>query len=87
MEFVELTHSVLRRLKKSGYTVLRSVTSVSSDDPTWVPERMDVDKLMELDSEEMRRMSVPMEEKHFLVIDDALNNIEEDNLIGQVLIV
>lgn len=84
MEFINLSHKVLKELKSKGYTTLHSTASLNEENPTWIPYREDVDILMELDNDFIAKISVPFNEKHFIIIDDALKNIEESNLIGQV---
>lgn len=84
--FVTLTMKVLLALKKSGYTVLTSVSPLSDEDPVWYPETFDVDELMDIYNNKIRLLSIPLEERHFLIIDDAIANIDEDDLIGQVFL-
>lgn len=84
MRFVQLTHEVLRELKGKGYTVLHSPSLLINDNPTWVPVKVDLTELFDLDSEMLARISTPMKELHYLVIDDALQNIREEDLIGSV---
>ncbi len=84
--FVTLTMKVLTILRANGYTVLTSISPLSDEDPVWYPETIDVSELMDLNSEFMRRISIPLHEPHFLIIDDAIKNIHEDYLIGQVFL-
>lgn len=80
MEFVQLTRFVLLALRSKGFNVLTSVNGVSHDDPTWIPARIeDIDAFL---SEKIEH--TPFQEKAILVIDDALENISEDQLIGMV---
>lgn len=79
MEFVKLTHSVLLELKSKGFNVLTSVTKIDSEDPTYMPIKVD-DIWAFLEA----LPSIPLEEPHLLVIDEALNNIREEDLIGMV---
>ena len=79
MEFVRLTHSVLRDFQRQRYTILKSPMSIDSDDPTWYPERVD-DIWKYLDD----LAGVPFQEPNILVIDDALENIREEDLVGMV---
>ena len=79
MKFVRLTHSVLRQLRSQGYNILKSPTPIDSEDPSWQPEK--VDNVWEyLDS----LTGVPFQEPNVLVIDDALENILDEDLIGMV---
>lgn len=84
MQFVKLTHSVLVDLKKRGYTALHSPSLLVNDNPTWVPVKVDLGEFFDLESESLERISKPTEELHFLVIDDALQNIRDEDLIGSV---
>lgn len=51
-----------------------------------VPDKMPIDELMNLENEFIAKLSIPLEEGNLLVIEDALKNIDEDKLIGQVFI-
>lgn len=82
--FVKLTIKVLIELKNVGYTVLTSISSLSEENPVWYPETMDVEELMDIYNNKIRLLSIPLEEKHFLIIDDAIANIEDRDLIGHV---
>jgi len=79
MKFVRLTHSVLRQLRLQGYNILKSPMPTDSEDPSWHPEKVD-DVWEYLDS----LAGVPFQEPNVLVIDDALENIQEEDLIGMV---
>ena len=84
MHFEKLTHAVLRRLKMQGYNILRSPSLLTNEDPTYFPDTVDLEKFFDLDSDEIARISVPMQELHLLVIDDALKNIDDEQLTGMV---
>lgn len=86
MRFVQLTHEVLRELKAQGYSALHSPSLLVNDNPTWVPVKVDLGELFDLDNEMLERISRPAHKRHFLVIDDALQNIREEDLIGSVWI-
>ncbi|TDS14745.1 hypothetical protein B0I21_103244 [Sphingobacterium paludis] len=86
MEFVALTHSILKMLKSKGYTVLHSISPITSEDPTWYPKKMAIERLMQIDNEYLANHSQPLNEIHFLIIQDALDNIPEEYLIGMVFI-
>lgn len=45
MEFVCLTHKVLKSLRDKGYTVLLSTSKLTDENPTWVPDKMPIDEL------------------------------------------
>lgn len=83
--FVRLTHPVLMKLKMRGYNILRSTSPLSSENPTWIPDKVDMDKFFDLDSEKLLKYTVPMNEITLLVIDDALQNIRNEDLFGVVL--
>ncbi|MGJ1499637.1 hypothetical protein ACR79R_20155 [Sphingobacterium spiritivorum] len=85
MKFVKLTHSVLKDLKRKGYNLLRSVSGLDSEDPTFFPDTTDLEKLFDIDSEELRHINIPMNEVYLLPIDEALK-IEESELFGTVFI-
>lgn len=82
---VRLTHPVLMKLKMRGYNILRSTSPLSSENPTWIPDKVDMDKFFDLDSEKLLKYTVPMNEITLLVIDDALQNIRNEDLFGVVL--
>ena len=84
--FIRLTHPVLMKLKMRGYNILRSTSPLTSENPTWIPDTIDLDKFFDLDSDSLAHISVPMNEVHFLVIDDALDNIRNEDLFGVVLL-
>jgi len=79
MKFVRLTHAVLRQLRLQGYNVLKSPLPIDSEDPSWYPEKVD-DVWEYLDSLTV----VPFQEPNVLVIDDALEIIRDEDLIGMV---
>ncbi len=84
MRFVKLTHYELRRLREQGYNILRSTSPLSSENPSWYPDTVDLDNFMHWENNEFRLLNIPFEEKHLLVIQDALDNINEEDLIGEV---
>lgn len=84
--FVRLTHPVLMKLKMRGYNILRSTSPLSSENPTWIPDKVDMDKFLDLYSKELLKYTVPMNEINLLVIDDALNNIRNEDLYGECLL-
>ncbi|KGE12462.1 hypothetical protein [Sphingobacterium deserti] len=84
--FVTLTRKVLIVLRDRGYNTLTSVSPLTEDDPVWYPQNIDITELMDLDSEFMSRLSIPLHEPHFLLIDDAITDIYEDYLIGTVFL-
>jgi len=75
MEYVKVTHAVLRELKKDHYNVLVTDSTTEDDDPKFIPEfKADLWGYLEsLDGE-----------LGCAVIDDLLR-VEEDNLKGKVM--
>lgn len=75
MEYVKLTHAVLKELKKDGYNILITKSTVEDEDPEFTPEyKSDLWRFLEtLDGEEASA-----------VIDDLLG-IREEDLKGTVL--
>lgn len=71
--FIKLSIPVLQELRGLGFNILRSTAYLDDPDPSWIPDSVDVDKI-----------TVSMQEKHLLFIDDALANMDDDDLIGQV---
>lgn len=84
MKFVPLTYAVLQKLKDRGFTALHSTSLIVNKDPTWMPVKVDIGDLVDLDSEMLARITTPKQQLHFLVIDDALQNIREEDLPGSV---
>ncbi len=87
MRFAKLNHSVLKELQAQGYNVLIAPSNCEdSENITWkaitVPNVFEW--LVALDCEGIT--SVPFEEPNILVIQDALNNIKEEDLRGSVFI-
>lgn len=87
MRFEKVTHGVLRKLHSQGYNVLIAPSDCEdSENVTWkaitVPNVMDW--LVALDCEGIT--AVPFQEPNILVIEDALNNIDNDALFGSVFI-
>jgi len=79
MQFVRLAHSVLRDLKKQGYNILKSPVPIDNENPSWYPEKVE-DVWEYLDSLTV----VPFQEPNVLVIDDALENIRDEDFVGMV---
>lgn len=86
MIFVKLNHAILMKLKMQGYTILRSNDPLMDENPTWIPEKVDMEKFFDLDSKWIAHASIPMHELHLLVIEDALYNIRNADLFGEVLV-
>lgn len=87
MEFVQLNYAVLLQLKARGYNILTSTSSITSESPTWMPDEVDLVEFLALDTQDLSAHSVPMQELHLLLIDDALQHIAEEDLLGQVFMV
>lgn len=75
LQYVKVTHAVLKELKKDGYNILITNSTFEDDDPSFVPEfKSDLWGYLEsLDGEVA-----------CAVIDDLLN-VNEENLKGTVL--
>ncbi|MDR6734150.1 hypothetical protein [Sphingobacterium sp. 2149] len=87
MRFAKLTHSVLKELQSKGYNVLIAPYDCEdSENITWkaiaVPNVFDW--LVALDCEGIT--TIPFQEPNILVIQDALLNIDEEDLKGSVFI-
>lgn len=85
MRFEKLTKSQLKILKSQGYTLLTSNQNLTDEKVYWFPERVaDVmEYLLALDTS---GKFVPFKEQNLLVIDDAIENIREEDLKGEVFI-
>ncbi|NQD71640.1 hypothetical protein HP439_13000 [Sphingobacterium shayense] len=79
MKFVRLTKDVLIKLRLLGFNILRAPMSIEHQDPTWYP--LQVENVWEYIDD---LSGVPFEEDNVLVIDDAIDNIREEDLIGSV---
>lgn len=84
MKFEQLALANLKILKSKGFNILTSNNKLTDDHILWFPESVaDVcDYLITLDT----KGTTPFQEPNILVIDDAISNIEDENLIGEVLI-
>ncbi len=79
MQFEKLSHEALRELIGRGYNILSSNDELWDKNVVWFPETVaDVKDYL---------MQVADEEATLLVIDDALNNLEEEELIGDVFMI
>ncbi|MCL7987688.1 hypothetical protein M8998_07035 [Sphingobacterium sp. lm-10] len=65
---------------------MRSTSLLSSENTSWYPDIVNLDDFMNWENDEFRLLKMPFEEKHLLVIVDALENIREEDLIGEVWI-
>lgn len=65
MKFVKLDHQVLLNLKEEGYNVLRSNSPMTEENPTWIPDTFDLDKFFDLDSDEVAKRNIPLEDVGF----------------------
>lgn len=87
MQFVKITHNILRELHSKGYTVLIAPSdSEDKENLTWkaIAVQNVNDWLVALDCEAGH--FIPFQEPHILVIQDALNNINDEDLFGSVFI-
>ncbi|MFD2968604.1 hypothetical protein [Sphingobacterium bambusae] len=78
MEFVKLNYKVLRELKGKGYNALRSCSEMNSIDPSWVPDKIDVDFTS--------YSYIKTDLNQFLVIENALQYVAEVELSGMVFL-
>lgn len=79
MQFEKLSHEALRELMSRGYNILSSNDELWAKKVVWFPETVtDIKDYL---------MQVADEEATLLVIDDALNNLEEEELIGDVFMI
>ncbi|MEN5085896.1 hypothetical protein ABE426_05460 [Sphingobacterium faecium] len=85
MKFVSLTHPVLLDLQLRGYNILTSKNTVDDENPTWYPITVpDVwEYLLQLDC---KGSIVPLQEPAILVIADAIKDIAEEELQGEVFL-
>ncbi|WP_293925665.1 hypothetical protein [Sphingobacterium sp. UBA6320] len=85
MKFIPLTHAVLLDLQLRGYNILTSKNTVDDENPTWYPITVpDIwEYLLQLDC---KGSIVPLQEPAILVIADALKDIVEEELQGEVFI-
>lgn len=70
--------------RDNGYNILRSTSLISSKNPSWYPDIVDLEKFLHLDSEGVQNLSASSNKTHLLVIADALDNIRDEDLIGDV---
>lgn len=84
MQFVKLTFDVLKDLMKQGYIILRSTSPLSSENPSWYPDTISVQEHLLWEKEQFRKHDFGFEETHILVIVDALKELREEDLIGEV---
>jgi len=82
MVFVRLNHKALLKLKEKGYNVLTSASLIESDNPSWVPDKVNLVQFLN----EFQYRMVHFEEQNLLLIDDALLYMVDDDFSGQVLI-
>lgn len=87
MRFEKVTHSVLKELQRKGFNVLIAPSDCEDNsNVTWkaitVPNVMDW--LVSLDCEGIT--TVPFKEPNILVIQEALDNIRNEDLFGSVFI-
>lgn len=85
IHFEKLTHPTLLSLRRKGFNVLRSVSPLTSENPTWIPDRVAIESFWNYDSESLIHL-IPEREIHYLLIDDAIKKIKNEELIGEVLI-
>ncbi len=87
MRFAKVSHSVLKELQSKGYNVLIAPANCEdSENITWkaITVQNVFDWLVALDCEGIS--GIPFEEPNILVIDEALLNMDEEDLQGSVFI-
>lgn len=77
MKFVRLNHRILQKLKDQGFKIIRSSDKSNPDDPTWYPEK--VSNLWDY-------LAVLGPEERVLIIDEALEKIDDSAFVGMVLV-
>ena len=85
MKFEKLTHFQLKILKSKGYNILTSNQNLTDEKVVWFPERVE-DVMTYLLALDTSGKMVPFKEPNLMVIDDAIKNIREEDLIGEVFI-
>lgn len=85
MRFEKLTKSQLKILKSQGYTLLTSNQKLTEAQVFWFPERV-ADVMEYLVAMYTSAKTLPFKEQNLLFIDDALENIKEEDLIGEVFL-
>lgn len=85
MQFENVSKRILKELLSKGYNILTSNESLSADVVYWYPEKVENvnDYLIHLDIIDAIE---PLKEPNILVIQDALDNIEDEDLIGLIFI-
>ena len=78
MRFERLSHFQLKILKSRGFNILTSNNQLTDSNVIWFPEK--VDDLGEY------WMEVASVKPIMLIISDALDNVPEEHLIGEVFI-
>lgn len=87
MRFAKISHSVLKELQRNGYNILIApADSEDRENVTWKAIAVENvnNWLVSLDCE--GGYSIPFQEPYILVIQDALNNINDEDLFGGVFI-
>lgn len=82
MEFVPLSHDILRELQDKGYNVLKSVSVWGDESPTYRPARIEGNISEYLLNMQLEDKMAP--DQHFLVISEGLE-IPNNQLFGYVL--
>lgn len=84
MRFEKLTHLQLKILKNKGFNILTSNNALTDEKVIWFPERVE-DVCEFLISMDIKGIT-PFEEPNILVIQDAIDNINNEDLIGEIFI-
>lgn len=85
--FVKLSIPILHELRDLGFNILRSASEVGHPDPSWVPDRVNLDIYIDPYNSKIYHNRMPFIKKHVLFIDDAIINNDHENLKGHVFYV
>jgi len=81
MQFDRLNIRVLKKLKSSGFTILSSNNKIYEETVYWFPEKVhDLSGYLE----EMESNGEKIKDSSILVIEEALENIDQVHLFGYV---
>lgn len=86
MQYVKLTRDILYCLMEQGYTIIRSASPLSSDNPSWFPDKISVEEHLLWEDKQFGKHDFGFEGTHVLIIVDALEELADEDLIGEVWI-
>lgn len=82
--FVKLSIPILYELRDLGFNILRSASEVGHPDPSWVPDRVNLDIYFDPYNSKIYRNRMPLIKRQILFIDDAITSNNYENLKGHV---